>query len=121
MTNAAYTRVAVAQWQRDTNITDASRSIAKEASEAYSKLKKELSQEAQKFDPNQIQDADVKRKMERIRSLGSAALSATKLSQFLNITDSMTNTYRYSNYMDKHWCLFRQLKCLTEIGSNCNE
>ena len=98
MTNAAYTRVAVAQWQRDTNITDASRSITKEASEAYSKLKKELSQEAQKFDPNQIQDADVKRKMERIRSLGSAALSATKLSQFLNITDSMTNTYRYSNY-----------------------
>ena len=95
MTNAAYTRVAVAQWQRDTNITDASRSITKEASEAYSKLKKELSQEAQKFDLNQIQDAEVKRKMESIRNLDGPTLSATKSSQFYNIKDFMSTTYRY--------------------------
>ena len=98
MTIAAYTRAAIALWQKDTNITEASRSISNEAYEAYSQQKKELSQEAQKFDLNQIQDADVKRKMESIRSLGAAALSATKLSQFLNITESMTNTYRYSHY-----------------------
>lgn len=101
MKRAAFQRSAFANWDKNTNITDVSKSVDKEAAEALSKLTKELGQEAQKFDLNQIQDADVKRKFESIRSLGSAALSGTKLSQFLSVTESMTNTYRYAHYMEK--------------------
>ena len=102
MLTGSYIRSKAAKWDRDTNINDVTKANYNKAAVAGGKLDQELSQEAQKFDPNQIQDADVKRKMESIRSLGAAALSATKLSQFLNITESMTNTYRYSHYTWGH-------------------
>ena len=105
MKRAAFQRSAFANWDKITNINDVSKSVHKKAAEALSKLSKELGQEAQKFDLNQIQDADVKRKLDIIRSLGSAALSAAKLSQFLNITEYMTNTYRYAHLMLKRWCV----------------
>ena len=91
----SYIRSKAAKWDRDTNINDATKANYNKAAAAGGELKKELSQEAQKFDLNQIQDAEVKRKMESIRNLDGPTLSATKSSQFYNIKDFMSTTYRY--------------------------
>ena len=87
-------RYVLARWNWQTNITDATSSIFQKEAEAASKLSKELGKEAQQFDLEQIQDAEVRRKIKSIRSLGTAALSATKLSQFLNVTSYMSDIYR---------------------------
>ena len=84
----------LARWNWQTNITDATSSIFQKEAEAASKLSKELGKEAQQFDLDQIQDAEIRRKIKSIRSLSTAALSATKLSQFLNVTSSMSDIYR---------------------------
>jgi len=93
----SYIRSKVAKWDRDTNINDVTKANYNKAAVAGGKLDQELSQEAQKFDLNQIQDAEVKRKMESIRNLDGPTLSATKSSQFYNIKDSMSTTYRYDH------------------------
>ena len=90
-------RYVLARWNWQTNITDATSSIFQKEAEAASKLSKELGKEAQQFDLDQIQTAEVRRKIKSIRSLSTAALSATKLSQFLNVTSSMSDIYRYAN------------------------
>ena len=99
MKEAADLKTGLSMWNWQTNITDTTKSIYKEAAAASSKLSKELKQEAQKVDLNQIQDAEVKRKMESIRNLDGPTLSATKSSQFYNIKDFMSTTYRYLHNM----------------------
>ena len=95
-------RYVLARWNWQTNITDATSSIFQKEAEAASKLSKELGKEAQQFDLDQIQDAEIRRKIKSIRSLGTAALSATKLSQFLNVTSSMSDIYR-CNLLQLGW------------------
>ena len=95
MKEAADLKTGLSMWNWQTNITDTTKSIYKEAAAASSKLSKELKQEAQKVDLNQIQDAEVKRKIKSFRSLSTGALSPTKLSQFLNVTSSMGDIFRY--------------------------
>ena len=92
-------RSTAAKWDRDTNINDVTKANYNKAAVAGGKLDQELSQEAQQFDLNQIQDAEVKRKMESIRNLDGPTLSATKSSQFYNIKDFMSTTYRYLHNM----------------------
>ena len=92
----------LARWNWQTNITDATSSIFQKEAEAASKLSKELGKEAQQFDLDQIQDAEIRRKIKSIRSLSTAALSATKLSQFLNVTSYMSDIYR-CNLLQLGW------------------
>ena len=95
MKEAADLKTGLSMWNWQTNITDTTKSIYKEAAAASSKLSKELKQEAQKVDLNQIQDAEVKRKIKSFRSLSTGALSPAKLSQFLNVTSSMGDIFKY--------------------------
>ena len=50
----------IAEWNYETNITDANKKVYQEKSEAFGELTLEISTEAQKFDLNQIKDYDVK-------------------------------------------------------------
>ena len=81
----------IAEWNYETNITDANKKVYQEKSEAFGELTLEISKEAQKFDLNQIKDYDVKRKL---MSLQEQHLPEKKLKKFNNIVTSMKEIYR---------------------------
>ena len=81
----------IAEWNYETNITDANKKVYQEKSEAFGELTLEISTEAQKFDLNQIKDYDVKRKL---MSLQEQHLPEKKLKKFNNIVTSMKEIYR---------------------------
>ena len=81
----------IAEWNYETNITDANKKVYQEKSEAFGELTLEISTEAQKFDVNQIKDYDVKRKL---MSLQEQHLPEKKLKKFNNIVTSMKEIYR---------------------------
>ena len=81
----------IAEWNYETNITDANKKVYQEKSEAFGELTLEISTEAQKFDLNQIKDYDVKRKL---MSLQEQHLPEKKLKKFNNIITSMKEIYR---------------------------
>ena len=81
----------IAEWNYETNITDANKKVYQEKSEAFGELTLEISTEAQKFDINQIKDYDVKRKL---MSLQEQHLPEKKLKKFNNIVTSMKEIYR---------------------------
>lgn len=81
----------IAEWNYETNITDANKKVYQEKSEAFGELTLEISTEAQKFDLNQIKDYDVKRKL---MSLQEQQLPEKKLKEFNNIVTSMKEIYR---------------------------
>ena len=81
----------IAEWNYETNITDANKKVYQEKSEAFGELTLEISTEAQKFDINQIKDYDVKRKL---MSLQEQQLPEKKLKEFNNIVTSMKEIYR---------------------------
>ena len=81
----------IAEWNYETNITDANKKVYQEKSEAFGELTLEISTEAQKFDINQIKNYDVKRKL---MSLQEQQLPEKKLKEFNNIVTSMKEIYR---------------------------
>ena len=81
----------IAEWNYETNITDANKKVYQEKSEAFGELTLEISTQAQKFDINQIKDYDVKRKL---MSLQEQQLPEKKLKEFNNIVTSMKEIYR---------------------------
>ena len=81
----------IAEWNYETNITDANKKVYQEKSEAFGELTLEICAEAKKFDLNQIQDYDVKRKL---MSLQEVHLPEKKLKKFNNIVTSMKEIYR---------------------------
>ena len=81
----------IAEWNYETNITDANKKVYQEKSEAFGELTLKISTEAQKFDINQIKDYDVKRKL---MSLQEQQLPEKKLKEFNNIVTSMKEIYR---------------------------
>ena len=81
----------IAEWNYETNITDANKKVYQEKSEAFGELTLEISTAAQKFDINQIKDYDVKRKL---MSLQEQQLPEKKLKEFNNIVTSMKEIYR---------------------------
>jgi len=81
------------EWDYATNINEETKKKKTKSSEDYSKLSKKLGKEAQSFDLNQIQDYDVKRKLNMLKNIGTAALPEDKLSEFLDLTTSMAEMY----------------------------
>ena len=81
----------IAEWNYETNITDANKKVYQEKSEAFGELTLKISTEAQKFDINQIKNYDVKRKL---MSLQEQQLPEKKLKEFNNIVTSMKEIYR---------------------------
>jgi len=81
------------EWDYATNINEETKKKKTKSSEEYSKLSKKLGKEAQSFDLNQIQDYDVKRKLNMLKNIGTAALPEDKLSEFLDLTTSMAEMY----------------------------
>ena len=81
------------EWDYATNINEETKKRKTQSSEEYSKLSKKLGKEAQSFDLNQIQDYDVKRKLNMLKNIGTAALPEDKLSEFLDLTTSMAEMY----------------------------
>ena len=81
------------EWDYATNINEETKKKKTKSSEEYSKLSKKLGKEAQSFDLNQIEDYDVKRKLNMLKNIGTAALPEDKLSEFLDLTTSMAEMY----------------------------
>ena len=81
------------EWDYATNINEETKKKKTQSSEEYSKLSKKLGKEAQSFDLNQIEDYDVKRKLNMLKNIGTAALPEDKLSEFLDLTTSMAEMY----------------------------
>ena len=84
-------KMKIAEWNYETNITDANKKVYQEKSEAFGELTLEICAEAKKFDLNQIKDYDVKRKL---MSLQEVHLPEKKLKKFNNIVTSMKEIYR---------------------------
>ena len=84
-------KMKIAEWNYETNITDANKKVYQEKSEAFGELTLEICAEAKKFDLKQIKDYDVKRKL---MSLQEVHLPEKKLKKFNNIVTSMKEIYR---------------------------
>lgn len=81
-------------WNYESNIKDATKVPYQKAQKALSKLKKKLGKAAKKFDLDQIQDYDIKRKLKLMRNIGTSALPDSKLTQFVELTTAMGEIYR---------------------------
>ena len=90
----AVREMILALWNYESNITDATKVPSQKAREAYSKLEKKLGKEAKKFDLNQIEDYDIKRKLKLMKNIGTSALPNSKLTQFVELTTAMGEIYR---------------------------
>ena len=83
-----------AAWNYESNITDATKGPYQKEQKAYSKLEKKLGKAAKKFDLDQIQDYDIKRKLKLMKNIGTSALPNSKLTQFVELTTVMGEIYR---------------------------
>ena len=83
-----------AAWNYESNITDTTKVPYQKAQKAYSKLEKKLGKAAKKFDLEQIQDYDIKRKLKLMKNIGTSALPNSKLTQFVELTTAMGEIYR---------------------------
>ena len=92
-------------WNYESNITEETKLINQRSTEAFSKLTKQLGKEAQMFALDQIQDYDVRRKLKLMKNIGTAALPDNKLTQFINLTTSMSEIYRLIIIVFSYWIL----------------
>ena len=92
-------------WNYESNITEETKLINQRSTEAFSKLTKQLGKEAQMFALDQIQDYDVRRKLKLMKNIGTAALPDNKLTQFINLTTSMSEIYRLIIFVLPYWIL----------------
>ena len=92
-------------WNYESNITEETKLINQRSTEAFSKLTKQLGKEAQMFALDQIQDYDVRRKLKLMKNIGTAALPDNKLTQFINLTTSMSEIYRLIIFVFSYWIL----------------
>ena len=92
-------------WNYESNITEETKLINQRSTEAFSKLTKQLGKEAQMFALDQIQDYDVRRKLKLMKNIGTAALPDKKLTQFINLTTSMSEIYRLIIFVLPYWIL----------------
>ena len=92
-------------WNYESNITEETKIVNQRSTEAFSKLTKQLGKEAQMFALDQIQDYDVRRKLKLMKNIGTAALPDNKLTQFINLTTSMSEIYRLIIFVFPYWIL----------------
>ena len=92
-------------WNYESNITEETKIVNQRSTEAFSKLTKQLGKEAQMFALDQIQDYDVRRKLKLMKNIGTAALPDNKLTQFINLTTSMSEIYRLTIFVLPYWIL----------------
>merc|ERR1719184_44994 len=89
-----------AEWAYATNITDETQKIKKAANTKSELLNKKLGKEAQAFDITQIKDRDVKRKLNLMKNIGTAALPENKLKEFISLTSNMATIYSTAKVLE---------------------
>merc|ERR1719244_683719 len=74
--------------------------IKKAANTKSELLNKKLGKEAQAFDITQIKDQDVKRKLNLMKNIGTAALPENKLKEFISLTSNMATIYSTAKVLE---------------------
>ncbi|XP_038063858.1 angiotensin-converting enzyme-like isoform X2 [Patiria miniata] len=83
---------ALASWRYNTNITAYNQQKDVEASLVSAAFRQEAYQNASRFDVTDF-DEDVKRQFKEIKDIGTAALEPSKVEEYNNVVNTMTDNY----------------------------
>ena len=115
-----------AEWAFETNITDETEKIKKDANYKSEQLDKKYWKVAQAFDITKIKDQDVKRKIKFLKNIGTAALPENKLKEYISLTTNMSTIYSMAKVfeygsMEKEFSLEPELTEILAKSRNAEE
>ncbi|XP_075911324.1 angiotensin-converting enzyme 2-like [Petromyzon marinus] len=93
---ALYYAYALADWDYNTNVTDANAQASNVKAAEWSEFYGKKSAEARQFDLSKITDRTLKQQLEILREEGSGALSPDKYAQLNAVMGNMSNIYSTS-------------------------